>query len=508
MPAEWEGRPLKIVHVASEGVPFSKTGGLADVVGALPRALQRLGHDCCLFLPFHRSSCAAGVPIEDTGITLSAPVGGRLVAARLLQSRLPDSTVAVYLIDQPAYFDRDEFYQVGGEDYPDNCERFVFFQRAVLEAIPRLGMVPDVIHCNDWQSGLCPVYLKTCFPGVPEFSRTGTLFTVHNLAYQGLFPASEMFQTGLDTHLFNPRGVEFHGRLSFMKAGLVFADMLSTVSPTYALEIQTPTFGCGLDGLLRERRPDLRGIVNGIELDVWSPAREPMLDANYDRRTVKVGKPRCKAWLQKRFGLPERPRVPLFAQIGRLDPQKGWDLLAEVSGWLLEKDVQLVVLGTGLPRYHRFLEELGRRHPGKVGVQLGFDDVLAHQIEAGADLFLMPSLYEPCGLNQLYSLAHGTLPVVRATGGIADTVTNLDPWTLGRGTANGFVFKEATAEALRDAVERALITWEERPIWEALVCNAMSADWSWDRSAREYLSLYREILRRVQPGSAQSDPGE
>ncbi len=504
MPAEWEGRLVKIVHVASEGVPFSKTGGLADVMGALPRALQRLGHDCTLFLPFHRSSLAAGVPIEDTGVSLPAPFGRRPTAARLLQSRLPGSEVPVYLIDQPAYFDRDELYQVFGKDHPDNCERFVFFQRAVLEAIPRLGLAPDVIHCNDWQTGLFPVYLKTLFPGVPEFSRTGTLFTIHNLAYLGLFPPSEMSLTGLDAHLFNPRGVEFHGRLSLMKAGLVFADMLSTVSPTYAQEIQTPTFGCGLDGLLRERRSDLRGIVNGIELDAWSPAVEPMLDSNYDRETVKVGKSRCKAWLQKRFGLPERPRVPLFAQIGRLDPQKGWDLLAEIAGWLLEQDVQLVVLGTGLPRYHRFLDDLSRRHPEKVGVELRFDDALAHQIEAGADIFLMPSLYEPCGLNQLYSLAHGTLPVVRATGGLADTVTNLDPWTLGRGTANGFVFSDATAEALRDALERALITWDERPIWEALVRNAMSTDWSWDHSAREYLALYGEIVRRVQPGSAQS----
>jgi starch synthase len=498
---------MQIVFLAAEAVPFAKTGGLADVAGALPRALAGLGHHVSLFLPGYRLALRSAEVVGETALTLTTPVGGGPAQARLIESRLPHSQVPVYLIDQPAYFDREALYQVGGKDYPDNCERFVFFQRAVLEAIPRLGLVPDIVHCNDWQTGLIPVYLKTLLPGVPEFAGAGTLFTIHNLAYPGVFRASDMILTGLNGQLFNPKGVEFHGRLSFMKAGLVFADMLSTVSPTYAAEIQTPPLGCGLDGLLRERRGSLRGIVNGIDQDAWSPERETMLPVRYNLDTVKPGKARCKAWLQEQLGLPLRPEVPLFAQIGRLEPQKGWDLLAEVAPRLLARDVQVVILGNGQPRYHRLLEGLARRCPEKLRAELAFNDDLAHEMEAGADLFLMPSLYEPCGLNQLYSLAHGTVPIVRATGGLADTVTNLDPWTLGRGTATGFAFADATAEALWDAIERALTTWTERPVWDALVRNGMSEDWSWGHSAREYVALYEEILRRVQTWPAQPAAG-
>ena len=272
----------------------------------------------------------------------------------------------MYLIDQPRYFDRDGLYGSDGKDYDDNCERFVFFNRAVLETIQALHLRPDVIHCNDWQTGLIPVYLKTVYQRVPELSSAGTLLTIHNLAYLGLFPHWEMALTGLEWHLFNWRQLEFHGKLCFMKAGLVFADMLSTVSPTYAREIQTPRLGSGLEELLRDRRADLRGIVNGIDTEAWSPSNEPMLAARYDAASVSEGKARCKAWLQRKSGLAERPDVPMFAQIGRLDPQKGWDLLAEVADLLLEQDVQLVVLGEGHPKYHALLEDLARRHAGQV----------------------------------------------------------------------------------------------------------------------------------------------
>ncbi len=393
---------------------------------------------------------------------------------------------------------------MGGKDHDDNCERFVFFERAVLETIRLLGLRPDVIHCNDWQTGLIPVYLKTLYRRVPELASAGSLLTIHNLAYLGLFWHWDMPLTGLDWTLFNHRALEFHGRLSFMKAGLVFADMLSTVSPTYAREIQTPALGCGLEGLLRERRADLRGIVNGIEPHIWSPTEEPMLARRYDSTSFRLGKAECKAWLQERAGLPRRPEIPLLAQIGRLDPQKGWDLLAAVADRLLDRDVQLVVLGTGHPKYHHLLEELARRHEGKLWAYLGFSDDLAHQIEAGADLFLMPSLFEPCGLNQLYSLAHGTVPLVRATGGLADTVVDLDARSLADGTANGFVFLEPTADALWQTIERALETWTDRDVWEQLIRHGMEADWSWDHSTREYVRLYEEIVRRVQTSSAQS----
>jgi starch synthase len=488
---------MNVVLVASEAVPFAKTGGLADVAGALPRALEAQGHSATLFIPCHRRARLAGPELADTGVSVTIQVGAKRVEASIQKSQLPRSNVPVYLIDQPRYFDRDGLYGAAGNDYEDNCERFIFFNRAVLEAMRILHLRPDIVHCNDWQIGLLPVYLKTHYKGLPEFQSAGTLLTIHNLAYLGLFWHWDMALTGLDWQLFNWRQLEFHGKLCFMKAGLVFADMLSTVSPTYAQEIQTPKFGSGLDGLVRERQADLRGIVNGIDTDVWSPSHEMMLAERYDESNVVRGKAECKAWLQRRAGLTLRPDVPLFAQIGRLDPQKGWDLLANVADLLLERDVQWVVLGAGHPKYYALLEDLSRRYPGKFWAYQGFSEDLAHQIEAGADLFLMPSLFEPCGLTQLYSLAHGTVPIVRATGGLADTVVDANPSTLADGTANGFAFAEASPQALWHAIERALATWPDRDTWLKLMRTGMSADWSWNRSAREYGQLYEEIRRKV-----------
>jgi starch synthase len=488
---------MNVVFVASEAVPFAKTGGLADVAGALPRALEQQGHTATLFIPCHRHAWSAGPPVTSTGLNIEVEVGARKVPALIQKSRLPHSNVSVYLIDQPRYFDRDGIYGSAGIDYEDNCERFVFFNRAVLEGIRKLQIRPDIIHCNDWQTGLLPVYLKTLYRNWPEFQSVGSLLTIHNLAYLGLFWHWDMILTGLGWHLFNSRELEFHGKLCFMKAGLVFADMLNAVSPTYAREIQTPRFGSGLDGVLRDRQADLRGIVNGIDPDVWGPDREPMLAERYDKTTMVSGKANCKAWLQRRAGLTERPEIPLFAQIGRLDPQKGWDLLAEVGDQLLERDVQLVVLGAGHPKYYALLEDLARRYPGKFWAYLGFSEDLAHQIEAGADIFLMPSLFEPCGLNQLYSLAHGTVPLVRATGGLADTVVDANPTTLADGTANGFAFNDANSRELWQTIERALAMWADRDCWLKLMQNGMNADWSWHRSAREYGQLYGEIIQRI-----------
>jgi len=500
---------MHVVFVASEVVPFAKTGGLGDVAGALPRALERLGHAATVFLPCYRRVRSAGPELAPTGLSLHIPVGGRSVDGHVCESRLPGSGVRVYLIDQPGYFDRDGLYGSDGKDYADNCERFVFFNRAVLETIEALRLGPDIIHCNDWQAGLIPVYLKTLYQRIAEQTSLGTLLTIHNLSYLGLFRQRDMALTGLDWRLFNWRQLEFHGTLCFMKAGLVFADMLSTVSPSYAKEIQTPEFGSGLEGLLGQRQDDLRGIVNGIDTDVWSPSRGLMLAERYDMAGVALGKARCKAWLQRKAGLSERPDVPLFAQIGRLVPQKGWDLLAEVADRLLERDVQLVVLGEGgHPKYHALLKDLARRHPGRFWAYLGFSDELAHQIEAGADLFLMPSLFEPCGLNQLYSLAHGTVPVVRATGGLADTVVDANPETLAAGTANGFAFTEGNPQALWLTIERALALWPDRKAWLRLIRTGMSADWSWQHSAREYEGLYQEIQRRVRARIAPADSSE
>ncbi len=488
---------MHVAIVASEAVPFAKTGGLGDVIGALPRAIELLGHTPTVFLPAYRCTRNSGVPISTTGITLQIPLGSQQVEAHILETTLPGSHVKVYLIDQPSFFDRDGLYGSHGKDYDDNCARFVLFNRAVLGSLTPLGIRPDVVHCNDWQTGLIPVYMKTTYQQDPALAAAGSLLTIHNLAYLGLFWQREMAITGLDWRLFNWRQLEYHGHICFMKAGLVFADMLSTVSPNYAREIQTPRFGSGLDGLLRDRASDLRGIVNGIDADIWNPARSPVIAQNYDVTTVQAGKAACKAWLQRRAGLPERQDVPLFAQIGRLDPQKGWDSIALVAESFLKLDVQLVVLGVGDPKYHSLMEKLTRDFPEKFWAFLGFSDDLAHQIEAGADLFLMPSVFEPCGLNQLYSLAHGTVPIVRATGGLLDTVVDTNPKTLAEGTANGFVFAEADPSGLEQCIARALALWPDRKTWQQLVTTGMKADWSWQRSAREYVALYEEISRRA-----------
>ena len=497
---------LDVAIVASEGVPFAKTGGLADVVGSLPRALERLGHRAAVFLPAHRSARVAAPHLRSTGVDLAIPVGSRLVEGTILAAELPGSTVPVYLIDQPGYFDRDQIYGRDGVDYRDNCERFIFFGRAVLEAIRQLGLKVDVIHCNDWQTGLIPAYVDEMYRGLSRFANVGTLLTIHNMAYQGTFWHWDVPLTGFDWRLFNWRQLEHHGRLNFLKAGLAFADRLNTVSPTYAAEIQTSTYGCGLDDLLRGRRADLSGIVNGIDPTAWDPAIDPHLATNYDIRTAAVGKAACKAELQRRASLPERPGTPVLAQIGRLAVQKGWDLLVEVADDLLKGDVQLVVLGEGHAAYREALDRLAARHPGKIGAFFEFSNPLAHQIEAGADLFLMPSLYEPCGLNQLFSQAYGTVPIVHATGGLVDTVVDADSSTLADGTATGFAFSEPTAAALRGAIDRALMLWPDRAAWARIVEAGMRADWSWDRSARAYVGLYEQIRAKRATGPGVAPP--
>ena len=488
---------MKVVVIASEAVPFAKTGGLADVAGALPRALAALGHEATLILPAYRRASLAEIPLEPTGHTLRIPVGSRTIEGRILAANLPGSTAKAFLIDQPSFFDRDDLYGRNGVDFPDNSERYIFFARAALEAISLLGLAPDVIHCNDWQTGLIPVFLQEIYRTRPGLEKAGTLLTIHNLAYQGEFWHWDMPLTGLDWRLFNFHQLEFHGRLNFLKAGIVFADALSTVSPTYAREIQTPALGCGLDGLLRSRASDLTGIVNGIDKTIWNPSIDPLLADRYDRQTHEAGKAACKALLQRRLNLPERPEVPLFAQIGRLDPQKGWDLVAEIADDLLAGDVQMVVLGEGQPRFHELLDRLSNRHAGKLRAVLEFLPSLAHQIEAGADIFLMPSLYEPCGLNQLYSLAYGTVPIVHATGGLVDTVVDATETSLANRTATGFAFREPTAASFFEAIRRAQSLWSDRDKWAQLVQNGMARDWSWDASARDYVRLYEDVKVRT-----------
>ncbi|HEY2837772.1 MAG TPA: glycogen/starch synthase, partial [Pirellulales bacterium] len=440
---------MKILLAASEAVPFAKTGGLADVVGALPAELVRLGHEPVVFLPAYRQALGAGFPIARTDVTFQIPIGSKLVPGALLRTEFPGTKVPVYLVEQAEYFDREGLYSVGGHDYIDNCERFVFFCRAVLDAIRALDLKIDVLHAHDWQTALLPAYLKTEYRGVPGYEQIATLFTIHNLAFQGQFWHWDMLLTGLDWKYFNWHQMEFFGKLNLLKTGLVFSDALNTVSPRYAEEIQASPLGCGLEGVLQQRRDVLSGILNGVDYGVWNPATDKALPTQYDAGNALKGKAECKAELQAELGLPVDTRTPLVGFIGRLTDQKGMDLIASVmQEWANTSDAQWVVLGTGEPKYEQLLTTLAERHPLKIAARLKFSDPLAHRIEAGADIILMPSQFEPCGLTQLYSLKYGAVPVVRATGGLADTIVDATPEAISAGAANGFAFREYSQYAL------------------------------------------------------------
>ena len=482
---------MNILFATTEAVPFCKTGGLGDVCGALPIALQHLGIKPTLILPAFRQALESGQPIESTGVRVEVPIGRKLMAGELLRSSLPGSDVPVYLVEQHAYFDRPELYRENDQDYRDNCERFVFFSRAVLEAIELLDLRPDVLHCHDWQAGLLPAYLRTLYADRPGCASLATLFTIHNLAYQGNFWHWDMELTGLGWEHFNWRQLEFYGQLNFLKAGLVFANAISTVSPRYSQEIQSPPLSCGLEGILRHRREDLFGLLNGADYAHWNPETDPYIEQNYSHLDYFEGKAACKQALQREMGLPERDDIPLLGSVGRLADQKGFDLVAELLPRMVSQhEVQWVLLGSGDRRYEQLVERLAAEHPDRVAVRIGFSNELAHRIEAGADMFLMPSRYEPCGLNQLYSLKYGAVPIVRETGGLADTITDTTDATLANGTANGFSFADASAYALSMTVDRALRAYASPEIWVKLVRTGMQQDWSWDRSAQAYAELY------------------
>jgi starch synthase len=466
-------RPLRVAFVASEVAPFSKTGGLADVAGALPAALGRLGVDVSVVTPLHRS--VRRHPLEETPYRVKASVGGALIGATVKRSG------PVYFLEHDPFFDRAGLYGSASGDYQDNAARFVFFCRAALDLLRQLGE-PDVVHAHDWQAGLVPLYLRTLHAA--EFPRARSVFTVHNLAYQGCFWHWDMGLTGLDWSHFTWKGLEFHGKLCFLKAGLVAADALTTVSPTYAKEIQTPEQGCGLDGVLRDRSATLQGILNGADTREWDPARDPHLPARYGPRSLS-GKAPCKAELQRRFGLDGEPDSPLCGVVVRLAEQKGIDLLLEVVDAVARDGAQVAVLGTGERRYEEALRAAADRHPGRVAVTLAFDDPLAHLVEAGSDLFLMPSRYEPCGLNQIYALRYGTVPVVRATGGLADTVED---------GVTGFTFGPYAPGAFLEAIRRALALYRDAAAWRRMMAAGMARDFGWTASARRYLGLYEDLV--------------
>ena len=498
-------KSLRIVLASSEAVPFSKTGGLADVVGALAKSLDQLGHEVVLIVPDYvllRQAVTTLPRISETGLTFSIPMNDRTVTGSVNWTVLPGTNVRVLLVRQPEYFDRRQLYTEHGRDYIDNCERYCFFSRAVLEVCRQMVLRPDVIHCNDWQTGIIPALLHSQYGNLPGFERTSSVMTLHNMAFQGRFWHFDMPLTGMDWRYFNYHQMEAWGDLNLLKTGIAFADQITTVSPTYASEICEADGGFGLESLLRFRKNDLVGILNGIDDDVWNPESDSYLPARYSVGDTERGKPQCKAFLQRRMKLPERKDWPLFGMVSRMSDQKGFDLIMGSAERLLHHDVQFAFLGTGDPKYEHQLRDLSKRFPDKVAAEIGFDESLAHQIEGGADSFLMPSRFEPCGLNQMYSLRYGTVPVVRKVGGLADSVFNLDAGSKSieresLKTANGFVFSDYTRDAFANTVEKAISTYGQTPVWNRLVKNGMSADWSWKNSAQKYVDVYRSAIDRV-----------
>ncbi|MFQ6093390.1 MAG: glycogen synthase GlgA [bacterium] len=481
---------LNILHVSPEVVPFAKSGGLADVVGSLPEALASLGHEVRVFLPFYRMIKEGGFKIRRTVSQIDVPVGERSEGGVLLEADY-DQGVTVYFLQHDAYFDRAHLYGTPQGDYEDNAERFIFFCRSLLKVLKALDLRPDIIHCHDWQTGLIPVYLKTLWEDEPLLSSTSCCYTIHNIAYQGLFAEKVMPMTGLPRKVFTTDGMEFWEKVNFMKAGINYSDVITTVSPKYSQEIQTPEYGYGLEGVLKNRRGHLYGVLNGIDTNEWDPERDEHLKANYSIHDLS-GKERCKEDLLKSFNMNESAvTAPLLGLISRLADQKGFDLLAQIMDELMAMDLGFVLLGTGDQMYQDMFKKIARKYPRKMGIKIGFDNALAHRIEAGCDMFLMPSRYEPCGLNQMYSLRYGTIPIVRATGGLDDTVEQYDPTT---GKGNGFKFMLYSPAELLDKIREAVDLYKDKDAWRHLMRNGMQAHFSWAQSAKKYGQIYEKAL--------------
>ncbi|MFH1830728.1 MAG: glycogen synthase GlgA [Pseudomonadota bacterium] len=481
---------MKIVMIASEAVPFAKTGGLADIVGTLPVALAEAGEDVSIIIPFYGKKIDKkkfGIKLLSN-VTAQVEVGKEKIKGEVLYCEMP-SGIKVYFISQPTYFNRDELYQTTAGDYPDNAARFIFFARAAIELINALGTPPDIVHVHDWQAALVPVYLKSIYKDKKLFANARVLLTIHNLGYQGLFPKEEFPLTGLNWEYFTFDKLEFWGKVNFLKGGIAFADAINTVSKKYADEILTPEQGMGLDKALLARKGVLCGILNGIDYKDWSPETDVLIPANFTPKDMK-GKEKCKAELRKHYKLPHDD-TPVIGIVGRLTSQKGFDILSEALPKLMKREFQFAILGTGEAKYHDLLTRVRKQYPNHIGLELAFDNKLAHLIEAGSDMFLMASHYEPCGLNQMISLKYGTIPIVRATGGLDDSIEDFD---VGTEKGNGFKFEDYTSDALVAAVDRALDAYKKPAVWKRLVANAMECNFSWTRSAKEYIALYRKML--------------
>lgn len=477
---------MKILFVASEGLPFSKTGGLADVVEALPKTLVAMGHEVAVVLPRYRGTKTSTVIIPSLtvpmghGLRFSAIADGTIVAG-----------VRYYFVDDPEYFDRTQLYGEKGKDYPDNAERFAEFCRSAIEIAKHVWR-PDVIHCHDWQSALVAVLLRTQYDNDPLLRGIPVIFTIHNMGYLGLFPRTTLGQIGLPDSLFHLKRLEFFGDISLLKGGLVFSDYLTTVSRKYAQEIQTPEYGCGLDGVVRDRAANLRGILNGVDYTQWSPETDTFIAAQYSARNL-APKRVCKKDLLEEFKLPdENMSRALIGIVSRFADQKGFDLIAEKASAILKENVAMVALGNGEPKYEQMFRDLAAANPQRVAVKIVYDNAIAHKIEAGADIFLMPSRYEPCGLNQIYSLRYGTVPVVRATGGLDDTIEQFD---VTHGIGTGFKFIPYTGEAMVACLHQAVDIYNHNKIWQRIQLNGMAKDFSWKASAGEYVKLYDQATK-------------
>lgn len=488
---------MNIVMIASEAVPFAKTGGLADVAGTLPPALARGKNNVCLIMPFYdRKIDPAKFKIKPLkpAIEIKVPIGQSTIKATVLTTTVQPG-VTVYFIANTSFYGRPELYQTLEGDYPDNAQRFIFFARAAIELMLRLKMTPDIVHAHDWQASLVPVYLKSLYRGHKAFAKTKTLFTIHNLGYQGMFNKELMPLTGLGWEYFTFQQLEYWDHLCFLKGGIMFADAVSTVSHKYAEEILYHEQGLGLEGALSFRRKDLTGILNGIDYNEWNPAIDTFIPKKFTPDNL-AGKAACKEALRTEFKIAKMKNTPIIGIVGRLTSQKGLDIFVDALPAIMDHNVQIVILGTGEARYHDLLSEAVAKYPGRIGLKLAFNNALAHLIEAGSDFFLMPSHYEPCGLNQMISLKYGTIPIVRATGGLDDSISDFNP--LNR-LGNGFKFYDYHAAALHGAIRRALDVYGKPDTMRALIRTAMACDFSWNHSAEQYLELYRRMLTAGKP---------
>ena len=479
---------MKILMASTELAPLARTGGLGDVVEALPAELQHRGHEVSVVLPLYRSiNENPALSIRSTGVEVNVYVGSKRLDAEIYECTAPNG-VQVFLIRRDEYFDRSGIYGSDeGRSYDDNAERFIFFSRAVVELARHMDPAPDVVHAHDWQTALIPVFIKD--RGLPF----GSVLTIHNLAYQGSFWGVDFGLCNLPGQYFSEHGLEFHGRLNFLKGGIVYADAITTVSERYARDIQTPEFGCGLDGVLRAHAGKMVGILNGADYSIWNPAIDEYIPANYTFDSLS-GKQVCRDTLLSDLGLTPEPRGPVFAIISRLADQKGIDLVIPLLDRILADDVRLIVLGEGEPRFERELMVAARKYPGKFIFRHGFDDRLSHRIDAGADITLIPSHFEPCGLTAMYCLKYGTIPVARISGGLFQIIQDNDPTTC---SGNGFVFFDDTSEALWDAIGRAKKAFANPETWRPLMLRAMSADFSWPTSAARYERVYEGTVHHV-----------